>query len=64
MTDLAGVVSGVSTEDLKNLTVSALLMRLIQQGGPDSGALGELLDTARRLGVADSSVTALVPAKV
>ncbi|MGN9786322.1 flotillin family protein [Nonomuraea sp. ZG12] len=64
MQDLAGVVSGVSTEDLKNLTVSALLMRLIQQGGPDSGPLGELLDTARRLGVADSSVTALVPAKV
>jgi hypothetical protein len=59
MEDLAGVVSGVSTEDLKNLTVSALLMRLIQQGGPDSGPLGELLDTARRLGVADSSVTAL-----
>lgn len=64
MHDLAGVVSGVSTEDLKNLTVSALLMRLIQQGGPDSGPLGELLDTARRLGVADSLVTALVPAKV
>ncbi|NRQ30312.1 flotillin family protein [Nonomuraea sp. NN258] len=64
MEDLATVVSGVRTEDVKNLTVSALLMRLIQQGGPESNALGELLETARRLGVADSPVAALTPAKV
>ncbi|GAA4521853.1 MULTISPECIES: flotillin family protein [Nonomuraea] len=62
--DLRGVVGGVSTEDLKNLTVSALLLRLIQQGGPESGPLGELLDTARRLGVADQPVAALAAAKV
>ncbi|MGN9837325.1 flotillin family protein [Nonomuraea sp. H19] len=61
--DLANVVSGVRTEDLKNLTVSALLMRLIQDGGPQSPALGELLETARRLGVADSPVAALAGAK-
>jgi hypothetical protein len=62
--DLRGVVGGVSTEDLKNLTVSALLLRLIQRGGPESGPLGELLDTARRLGVADQPVAALAAAKV
>ncbi|MEV4081577.1 flotillin family protein [Nonomuraea fuscirosea] len=61
--DLASLVGGVSTEDLKNLTVSALLMRLIQDGGPQSSALGELLETARRLGVADSPVAALAGAK-
>ncbi|MER6944528.1 flotillin family protein [Nonomuraea sp. NPDC000554] len=61
--DLAAVIGGVRTEDVKNLTVSALLMRLIQRGGPDSTALGELLETARRLGVADSSVSALAAAK-
>src|SRR5690606_27723512 len=62
--DLKGVLGGVSSEDLKNLTVSALLMRLIQQGGPQSGPLGELLETARRLGVADQRVDALVASKV
>ncbi|SDJ98201.1 flotillin family protein [Nonomuraea jiangxiensis] len=61
--DLASVVGGVRTEDLKNLTVSALLMRLIQDGGPQSTALGELLEAARRLGVADSPVAALTGAK-
>ncbi|MCF6467289.1 flotillin family protein [Nonomuraea sp. MG754425] len=62
-TDLANVVGGVRTEDLKNLTVSALLLRLIQDGGPQATALGELLETARRLGVADSPVAALAGAR-
>ncbi|MEV5327317.1 flotillin family protein [Nonomuraea sp. NPDC052634] len=64
--DLANVIGGVSTEDLKNVTVSALLMRLIQNGGPQSSALHELLETARRLGVADSpvSVAAASPVSV
>ncbi|MET8985581.1 flotillin family protein [Nonomuraea wenchangensis] len=61
--DLARVVGGIRTEDLKNVTVSALLMKLIQDGGPQAGAMGELLDTARRLGVADSPVNALAGAK-
>ncbi|MGW0482910.1 flotillin family protein [Nonomuraea sp. NPDC003214] len=62
--DIGRLVGGIGSEDLKNLTVSALLMQLIQRGGPDSGPLGELLETARRLGVADSPVAALTPAKV
>ncbi|HEX4818128.1 MAG TPA: flotillin family protein [Nonomuraea sp.] len=61
--DLARVLGGVRTEDVKNLTVSALLMKLIQDGGPQSSALGELLETARRLGVADSPVAALAAAR-
>ncbi|MER7362602.1 flotillin family protein [Nonomuraea wenchangensis] len=61
--DLAKVIGGIRTEDLKNVTVSALLMKLIQDGGPQAGAMGELLDTARRLGVADSPVNALAGAK-
>ncbi|NBE96606.1 flotillin family protein [Nonomuraea sp. KC401] len=61
--DLADVVSGVRTEDLKNLTVSALLLQLIKNGGPQSSALGELLETARQLGVADSPVAALAGAR-
>ncbi|MFG1618531.1 flotillin family protein [Nonomuraea wenchangensis] len=61
--DLAQIVGGIRTEDLKNVTVSALLMKLIQDGGPQAGAMGELLDTARRLGVADSPVNALAGAK-
>ncbi|MFI9552297.1 SPFH domain-containing protein [Nonomuraea endophytica] len=56
--DLAAIVGGIGTEDLKNITVSALLMQMIQSGGPEA-KLTELLETARRLGVADSSVAAL-----
>ncbi|MFI6534458.1 SPFH domain-containing protein [Nonomuraea sp. NPDC050547] len=56
--DLAAIVGGIGTEDLKNVTVSALLMQMIQSGGPEA-KLTELLETARRLGVADSSVAAL-----
>ncbi|WP_327088691.1 SPFH domain-containing protein [Nonomuraea sp. NBC_01738] len=56
--DLAAVLGGVRTEDLKNITVSALLMQLIQSGGPEA-KLTELLNTARRLGIADSSASAL-----
>jgi uncharacterized membrane protein YqiK len=61
--DLGRIVGAVDTEDLKNLTISALLMRLIQNGGGQEHALRELLDTAQRLGLAESPVAALQPAK-
>ncbi|GAA4052256.1 flotillin family protein [Nonomuraea soli] len=61
--DLGRILSGVSTDDLKNLTISALLLKLIQGGGPDTGKLNELLETARRLGVAESPVAALTAAR-
>lgn len=60
--DLGALLGGVRTEDLKNITVSALLMQLIQNGGPEA-KLTELLETARRLGVAESSVAAIAAVK-
>ena len=61
--DLARIVGGVSSEDIKNLTISTLLMTLIQRGGPDSGKLYELLESAKKLGIAESPVSALVTVK-
>ncbi|WP_405139253.1 flotillin family protein [Sphaerisporangium sp. NBC_01403] len=57
--DVTRLLGSISSSDVKNLTISALLMRLIKAGGPDSGQLTKLLDTARRLGVADAPVSAL-----
>ncbi|MEU7000246.1 flotillin family protein [Nonomuraea sp. NPDC046570] len=61
--DLARLIGGISTEDVKNLTVSTLLMQLIANGGPDSAKLNELLESAKRLGVAESPVAALTAVK-
>ena len=57
--DITRLLGSVGTDDLKNLTVSALLLKLINAGGPDTAKLQELLDTAQRLGFADRSITAL-----
>ncbi|WP_416978184.1 SPFH domain-containing protein [Streptomyces sp. T028] len=57
--DLGRVLGSVSTADVQNLTVSALLMKLMQTGGADSGALEQLLSRAGELGVADTSLAAL-----
>ncbi len=57
--DLSRLLGSVDTADLKNLTVSALLIKLIKGGSPESDKLQRLLDTARELGVADHSVAAL-----
>jgi uncharacterized membrane protein YqiK len=57
--DITKVLGSFSTNDVQNLTVSALLLRLINSGGPDSGKLTELLDTAKRLGLAERPVAAL-----
>ncbi len=59
--DITRVLGGLDTNDVKNLTVSALLVKLIGSGGKESGKLQELLDTANRLGIGDHSVTALLP---
>jgi uncharacterized membrane protein YqiK len=61
--DIMGLVGSVDTEDLKNLTVSALLMQLINKGGPNRAKLEQLLDTARSLGFADQPVAALTGSK-
>ncbi|MCF4139448.1 flotillin family protein [Streptomyces sp. Tue 6430] len=57
--DLGRILGQVSTADVQNLTVSALLMKLMKTGGADSGALRQLLDRAGELGVADASLAAL-----
>ncbi|WP_156753974.1 flotillin family protein [Actinokineospora pegani] len=61
--DLRGILGSFSTDDVKNLTVSAVLLRMIDSNGPDAGKLKELLTHARRLGVADQSVAALTAVK-
>ncbi|MFE7901719.1 flotillin family protein [Streptomyces sp. NPDC057424] len=57
--DLSRMLGSLSTADVQNLTVSALLMKLMKTGGADSGQLQQLLDRAGELGLADKPLTAL-----
>ncbi|MFI5648223.1 flotillin family protein [Kitasatospora sp. NPDC051705] len=58
--DLTRVLSSVSTADVQNLTVSALLMRMIGSGGGEqAGQLRQLLSTAQKLGLAETPVGSL-----
>ncbi|MFE2331588.1 inner membrane protein YqiK [Streptomyces sp. KO7888] len=57
--DLTRVLGSVSTGDVQNLTVSALLMKLMKSGGTDAGQVQRLLDRAGELGLADTPLTAL-----
>ncbi|KUO17441.1 flotillin family protein [Streptomyces dysideae] len=57
--DLSRVLGSVSTADVQNLTVSALLMKLMNSGGANAGQLRQLLDKAGELGLADTSLAAL-----
>ncbi|MFC8532707.1 flotillin family protein [Streptomyces sp. NPDC057249] len=61
--DLTRVLSSVSTGDVQNLTVSALLMRMMAAPSAGVGAdqLRALLDHARSLGLADVPVSGLAP---
>ncbi|MFI9018221.1 flotillin family protein [Streptomyces griseus] len=54
--DLSRVLGSVSTSDVQNLTVSALLMRLMGAPGAASGQVEQLLAAARELGLADLPV--------
>ncbi|MCP3757223.1 flotillin family protein [Streptomyces sp. TBY4] len=54
--DLTKVLGSVSTSDVQNLTVSALLMKLMPTG---SGQLDELMAKVRQLGLADLPVSEL-----
>jgi uncharacterized membrane protein YqiK len=62
--DIGRMIGGLDTNDVKNLTVSALLLKLIGSGGQQSDKLQELLDTANRLGIGDHTVNGLLPAQV
>ncbi|MFI2641463.1 SPFH domain-containing protein [Streptomyces sp. NPDC018610] len=57
--DLGRVLGQVSTADVQNLTVSALLMKLMQSDGGNAGQFRQLLDRAGELGLADTPLTAL-----
>ncbi|MFJ4791195.1 flotillin family protein, partial [Streptomyces sp. NPDC088794] len=57
--DLSRVLGSVSTADVQNLTVSALLMRLMKAGGDNAGQFRQLLEKASELGLEDTSLTAL-----
>ncbi|MEV5873690.1 flotillin family protein [Streptomyces sp. NPDC052101] len=57
--DLGWVLGSLGSADLRNLTVSALLMKQIKGGGPETGQLQKLLDRASELGLADTPLSAL-----
>ncbi|MGW2489459.1 flotillin family protein [Streptomyces sp. NPDC001606] len=57
--DLSGLLGSVSTADVQNLTVSALLMKLMNGGGATAGQFQKLLDRAGELGLSDTPLTAL-----
>ncbi|REE97663.1 flotillin family protein [Thermomonospora umbrina] len=65
--DLTRLLGSLDTGGVRDLTLSALLVKLIRAGGPDTDKLTRLLTTAEKLGVADSPVgtlTASAPAAV
>ncbi|MGW5905011.1 SPFH domain-containing protein [Streptomyces althioticus] len=57
--DLSRMLGSVSTSDVQNLTVSALLMKLMKQGGDSTGQFKQLLDKAGELGLADTPLAVL-----
>ncbi len=57
--DLSRMLGSVSTSDVQNLTVSALLMRLMKQGGDNTGQFKQLLDKAGELGLTDTPLAVL-----
>ncbi|MFG2509720.1 flotillin family protein [Streptomyces rubiginosohelvolus] len=57
--DLSRVLGSVSTSDVRDLTVSALLMRLMGSSGAASGQVEQLLAAAKELGLADLPVGAV-----
>ncbi|MFF7751957.1 flotillin family protein [Streptomyces sp. NPDC007971] len=57
--DLSRILGSLGTSDVQNLTVSALLMKLMNSGGPQATQFRQLLDRAGELGLADTPVAAL-----
>ncbi|MFE9649153.1 flotillin family protein [Streptomyces sp. NPDC006365] len=57
--DLSRVLGSVSTADVQNLTVSAVLMQLMKSGGANTGQLQQLLDKAGELGLTDTPLAAV-----
>ncbi|MGW2421933.1 flotillin family protein [Streptomyces sp. NPDC001709] len=57
--DLGRFLGSLGSADVRNLTVSALLMKQIKGGGPNAVQLQKLLDRAGELGLSDTPLTAL-----
>ncbi|MGW3983444.1 flotillin family protein [Streptomyces mirabilis] len=57
--DLSRILGSVSTADVRNLTVSALLTKLMKTGGAGAGQVQQLLDKAGELGLSDLPLAAL-----
>ncbi|WDO07220.1 flotillin family protein [Streptomyces murinus] len=57
--DLSRVLGSVGTADVQNLTVSALLMKLMNGGGTEASQFRQLLEKAGELGLADTPVASL-----
>ncbi|MEV4677051.1 MULTISPECIES: flotillin family protein [Actinomadura] len=57
--DMARLLGSIDAGGVRDLTLSALLLRLIKSGGPEAQGLQDLLDAARRLGVADAPLSEL-----
>ncbi|GAA2500097.1 hypothetical protein GCM10023100_37610 [Actinocorallia cavernae] len=57
--DLSRVLGSVGTADVQNLTVSALLMKLMNGGGTEAAQFRQLLEKAGELGLADTPVASL-----
>ncbi|CAL9392337.1 flotillin family protein [Streptomyces werraensis] len=57
--DLSRMLGSVSASDVQNLTVSALLMKLMKQGGENTGQFRQLLNKAGELGLADTPLAVL-----
>ncbi|MGY9067214.1 flotillin family protein [Streptomyces sp. CAS3] len=57
--DLSRVLGSVGTADVQNLTVSALLMKLMNGGGAEASQVRQLLEKAGELGLADTPVASL-----
>ncbi|MER6073217.1 flotillin family protein [Streptomyces sp. NPDC001817] len=57
--DVGRVLGSLGSADVRNLTVSALLMKQIKGGGPNAGQLQKLLERASELGLSDTPLAAL-----
>jgi uncharacterized membrane protein YqiK len=60
--DLTRMLGSLDTADVRNLSLSALLVKLLKEDGPDADRLRNLLSDAQKLGVAEATVAAPVAA--
>ncbi|MCX5424254.1 SPFH domain-containing protein [Streptomyces sp. NBC_00078] len=57
--DLGHIFGSVSTADVRDLTVSALLMKLMKSDAANTGQFQQLLERAGELGLADTSLASV-----